>query len=158
MAAHQLVYSLWSLTSFATVPLEQVALAFIPLARGTHGPGDAVKRAMSAGGAALTRRDRIWEEHGAVWRQSAVHALDIGHVLMARDEACMHAGDWELAQTSRVVIIAGATVGVAAGAIACVLAGLAPWAFTSDATLYPIMRGLAPQVFASMILCGVDVR
>lgn len=70
----------------------------------------------------------------------------------------VHAGEWELAQTSRVVITAGALSGVAAGAVAAVLAGLAPWAFTSDAALYPIMRGLAPQVFASMVLCGVDVR
>jgi hypothetical protein len=34
LAAHQLVYSMWSLCSFATVPLEQVALAFVPAARG----------------------------------------------------------------------------------------------------------------------------
>ncbi len=34
LAAHQLVYSLWSLCSYSTVPLEQVALAFVPVARG----------------------------------------------------------------------------------------------------------------------------
>ena len=36
LAAHQLVYSLWSLCSYATVPLEQVALAFVPVARGAY--------------------------------------------------------------------------------------------------------------------------
>ncbi len=36
LAAHQLVYSLWSLCSYATVPLEQVALAFVPAARGAR--------------------------------------------------------------------------------------------------------------------------
>ena len=36
LAAHQLVYSLWSLCSYATVPLEQVALAFVPVARGAR--------------------------------------------------------------------------------------------------------------------------
>ena len=71
---------------------------------------------------------------------------------------CADIGDWELAQTSRVVITAGAIVGLAAGAIASALASLAPWAFTSDAALYPVMRGVAPQVFASMVLCGIDVR
>lgn len=68
------------------------------------------------------------------------------------------AGDWELAQTSRVVVVAGLMVGLGAGAFAGVLAATAPWIFTTDAALYPIMRGLAPQVFASMVLCGVDVR
>lgn len=70
----------------------------------------------------------------------------------------VYAGDWELAQTSRVVIAAGAMVGLAVGSMASIFAGLAPWIFTSDAALYPIMRGLAPQVFVSMALCGVDVR
>ena len=68
------------------------------------------------------------------------------------------AGDWELAQTSRVVVMAGLMVGVVVGAVAAVLVATAPGAFTSDITLYPIMRGLAPQVFASMMLCGIDVR
>lgn len=68
------------------------------------------------------------------------------------------AGDWELAQTSRVVVAAGLMVGVSAGAFAALLASTAPWVFTTDAALYPIMRGLAPQAFVSMVLCGVDVR
>ena len=38
VAAHQLVFSLWSLCSFATVPLEQVALAFVPLTTGDLSP------------------------------------------------------------------------------------------------------------------------
>ena len=88
VAAHQLVYSLWSLCSFATVPLEQVALAFVPIAR----------------------------------------------------------GDWEQTQTARCIVAAGAVVGVVAGCIASLLTYGFPGAFTSDAVLWPVMRGLAPQV------------
>ncbi len=33
LAAHQLTYSLWSLASFLTAPLEQAALTFLPAAR-----------------------------------------------------------------------------------------------------------------------------
>ena len=33
LAGHQVLYSLWSLTSFLTVPLEQAALTFLPSAR-----------------------------------------------------------------------------------------------------------------------------
>jgi hypothetical protein len=36
LAAHQLLYSLWSLASFVTTPLEQAALTFLPAARSTH--------------------------------------------------------------------------------------------------------------------------
>lgn len=99
LAAHQLLYSLWSLSSFVTTPLEQAALTFLPAARS--------------------------------------HA--------------------EAAETGKLLLSLGVGAGVLGGIATTGLPLLRPQLLTSDPALHVTMRTVLPQVFLSMVLCGIDV-
>lgn len=99
LAAHQLLYSLWSLASFVTTPLEQAALTFLPAAR-SHS---------------------------------------------------------EAAETGKLMVSLGVGAGVMGGITTTALPLLLPQLLTSDPALHNVMRTVLPQVFLSMVLCGIDV-
>ena len=62
----------------------------------------------------------------------------------------------EESHTIRTVLALGLAAGVLTGA-GCALALSFPALFTSDATLWPDVRGLVAPAFLSLLLCGVEV-
>jgi len=145
LAAHQAAFSAWNILSFASSPVEQAALAFVPAAaaqgRAEEAEREAEEEAERAGRGAA---DPSAASSGAARPPPS-------------DQQSQPPGWWRVDATVRLVLLCGLGMGLSCGLLAAAAPSLAPGLFTPDAAVWPHMRAVAPQAFLSMLLIGVDV-